>query len=67
MRLGATLRSSSVAQMPQWVLVAATAAVLAAAPVVVRMQTNPFPGAREGTYETTGVPLYREFVTAGGH
>jgi len=53
--------------MPQWVLVAATAAVLAAAPVVVRMQTNPFPGAREGTYETTGVPLYREFVTAGGH
>jgi len=30
--------------------------------VVVRMQTKPFPGVPEGTYEREAVPLYREFV-----
>ena len=30
--------------------------------VVVRMQTRPFVGVPEGTYEREGVPLYREFV-----
>ncbi len=30
--------------------------------VVVRMQTKPFTGVPEGTYEREAVPLYREFV-----
>ncbi len=30
--------------------------------VVVRMQTRPFAGVPEGTYEREAVPLYREFV-----
>src|SRR5216110_1306811 len=31
---------------------------------VVRMQSKPFHGVKEGTYETVAVPLYPEFVPA---
>ena len=33
--------------------------------VVVRTQSKPFRGVKEGTYETVAVPLYPEFVPAG--
>ena len=35
--------------------------------VVVRMQTRPFTGVPEGTYEREAVPLYREFVARDAH
>ena len=35
--------------------------------VVVRMQTRPFAGVPEGTYEREAVPLYREFVAREAH